>query len=79
MHFPFSSYACYYDEERKTFLGDVYSIKWLEGKKHFLRTVFYEVSDDVCIRKPEYSISWAIILSLNLRSADLKKLGCIIL
>jgi len=25
-----SSYACYFDEERKTFLGDVYSIKWLE-------------------------------------------------
>merc|ERR1712002_391122 len=25
-----SSYACYYDQERKTFLGDVYSIKWLE-------------------------------------------------
>jgi len=25
-----SSYACYYDKKRKTFLGDVYSIKWLE-------------------------------------------------
>merc|ERR1719175_250391 len=25
-----SSYACYYDPARKTFLGDVYSIKWLE-------------------------------------------------
>jgi legumain len=25
-----SSYACYYDEKRKTFLGDVYSVKWLE-------------------------------------------------
>merc|ERR1712002_1065530 len=25
-----SSYACYYDAKRKTFLGDVYSIKWLE-------------------------------------------------
>jgi len=25
-----SSYACYYDKARKTFLGDVYSIKWLE-------------------------------------------------
>merc|ERR1712002_953473 len=25
-----SSYACYYDPLRKTFLGDVYSIKWLE-------------------------------------------------
>lgn len=25
-----SSYACYYDKERKTYLGDVYSIKWME-------------------------------------------------
>ena len=25
-----SSFACYYDEARKTFLGDVYSIKWME-------------------------------------------------
>lgn len=25
-----SSYACYYDDELKTFLGDVYSVKWLE-------------------------------------------------
>lgn len=26
-----SSFACYYDPEVKTFLGDVYSVKWLEG------------------------------------------------
>jgi len=25
-----SSYACYFDKTRKTFLGDVYSVKWLE-------------------------------------------------
>jgi len=25
-----SSFACYYDKERHTFLGDVYSIKWME-------------------------------------------------
>lgn len=25
-----SSYACYYDNLRQTFLGDVYSIKWME-------------------------------------------------
>ena len=25
-----SSFACYYDEKRRTFLGDVYSIKWME-------------------------------------------------
>merc|ERR1719295_366127 len=26
----FASFACYFDKARKTFLGDVYSIKWLE-------------------------------------------------
>jgi len=25
-----SSYACYFDDKRQTYLGDVYSIKWLE-------------------------------------------------
>lgn len=25
-----SSYACYYDEKRETYLGDVYSVKWME-------------------------------------------------
>nr|ABO26629.1 legumain [Haliotis discus discus] len=25
-----SSYACYMDKERKTFLGDVYSVRWME-------------------------------------------------
>ena len=25
-----SSYACYLDEERNTYLGDVYSVKWME-------------------------------------------------
>lgn len=25
-----SSYACYYDKERGTYLGDVYSVMWME-------------------------------------------------
>ena len=25
-----SSYACYMDEKLKTYLGDVYSVKWME-------------------------------------------------
>jgi len=25
-----SSYACYYDEQRETYLGDVYSVNWIE-------------------------------------------------
>jgi legumain len=24
------SYACYYDEKRRTYLGDVYSVNWME-------------------------------------------------
>ena len=25
-----SSYACYYDEKRQTYLGDLYSVNWME-------------------------------------------------
>lgn len=25
-----SSYACYYDEERETYLGDLFSINWMQ-------------------------------------------------
>lgn len=25
-----SSYACYWDKRRQTYLGDVYSVKWME-------------------------------------------------
>ena len=35
-----SSYACYYDELRETYLGDVYSVNWLEDSdgRHSLKT-----------------------------------------
>lgn len=34
-----SSFAYYYDTERKTFLGDLYSISWMEdSEEHFLST-----------------------------------------
>ena len=26
-----SSYACYYDKKRKTYLGDLYSVNWMEN------------------------------------------------
>jgi len=35
-----SSYACYYDKKRGVYLGDVYSVKWMEN------------SDAVCIIAP---------------------------
>ena len=25
-----SSYACYYDDDRQTYLGDLYSVNWME-------------------------------------------------
>lgn len=31
-----SSYACYYDDERETYLGDVYSVNWLEDSDRAL-------------------------------------------
>merc|ERR1719483_1526584 len=39
-----SSYACYFDKERKTFLGDVYSIKWLEDSDK--ENIEYETLED---------------------------------
>lgn len=27
------SYACYYDEERGTYLGDLYSVMWMEDSE----------------------------------------------
>ena len=35
-----SSYACYYDQKRGVYLGDVYSVKWMEN------------SDAVCVIAP---------------------------
>lgn len=28
-----SSYACYYDDQRMTYLGDVYSVMWMEDSE----------------------------------------------
>ena len=36
-----SSYACYYDKKRGVYLGDVYSVKWMEN------------SDAVCVIAPK--------------------------
>jgi hypothetical protein len=42
-----SSYACYYDDARRTFLGDVYSVKWMEGSKD----EHLSIKDDKCEHK----------------------------
>ena len=34
-----SSYACYYDKKLDTYLGDVYSVKWLENSDHVRETL----------------------------------------
>ena len=45
-------YACYYDEKIKTFLGDVYSVKWLEDsdkenlRKETLEQQFHRVKKE---------------------------------
>eukprot|EP00117_Sycon_ciliatum_P021729 scpid66282/ scgid18958/ Legumain; Asparaginyl endopeptidase; Protease, cysteine 1 len=46
-----SSYACYYDKLRRTFLGDVYSVKWMEdtdkvGTTEDLQTQFLSVKEE---------------------------------
>ena len=45
-------YACYYDDKIKTFLGDVYSVKWLEDsdkenlRKETLEQQFHRVKKE---------------------------------
>lgn len=34
-----SSYACYFDKTRKTYLGDVYSVKWMEDSDKVMVSV----------------------------------------
>ena len=41
-----SSYACYFDKSRKTYLGDVYSVKWMEDS---------DKVGDVTRNDPEFS------------------------
>lgn len=43
------SYACYYDPDRKTYLGDVYSVNWLENSDSAdfsLETIFQQFAID---------------------------------
>merc|ERR1712223_2300307 len=46
-----SSFACYFDKARKTFLGDVYSIKWLEDSKKENNTSMVMQFGDMSISK----------------------------
>ena len=48
-----SSYACYYDKKRGVYLGDVYSVKWMEN------------SDAVCVVAPMSKTSIDLHLILN--------------
>ena len=43
-----SSYACYFDEELKTYLGDVYSVKWMENSDHVILLIFFVKKLDTC-------------------------------
>ena len=37
-----SSYACYYDKERKTYLGDLYSVLWMEDSDSVCKKILLE-------------------------------------
>ncbi len=41
-----SSYACYYDEKRDTYLGDWYSVNWMEDSD-VVGDVVFELQDFV--------------------------------
>ena len=36
-----SSYACYYDKKRQTYLGDVYSVKWMENSDAVCDMIYF--------------------------------------
>ena len=54
-----SSYACYLDEKRDTYLGDVYSVKWMEDsdKVHNGFAFYQKVPDTTqCVSIMKYNI-----------------------
>jgi len=51
-----SSYACYWDDERQTYLGDVYSVRWMEDADR--EEVYHEtLTDQYHIVKAETNMS----------------------
>ena len=54
-------YACYYDEKIKTFLGDVYSVKWLEDsdkenlRKETLEQQYHRVKKETNTSQGKYN------------------------
>ena len=45
-----SSYACYFDKKYNTYLGDVYSVKWMENSDKACRTIYSTlISKQFCL------------------------------
>ena len=51
-----SSYACYMDEKLKTYLGDCYSVNWMEDVDKVCVCVCVCVRARVCVRVCECSL-----------------------
>ena len=50
-----SSYACYFDAKRQTYLGDVYSVKWMEDsdKVHLILLSLFRIQINARIKCKE--------------------------
>lgn len=51
-----SSYACYYDEDRQTYLGDWYSVNWMEDSD-----VVGDVAPHVPASPPAWRFATAVL------------------
>jgi len=52
-----SSYACYYDDVRNTYLGDVYSVMWMENADQVTKTKLLHF-DTRAYRRPHSKNFW---------------------
>lgn len=53
-----SSYACYYDDERQTYLGDWYSVNWMEDSD--MVSYLDEVSAFPCMKNYLAFYKWLL-------------------
>jgi len=50
-----SSYACYFDDERQTYLGDVYSVNWMEDSD---AVRWVSIAQLICSKMNTFSSEW---------------------
>lgn len=56
-----SSYACYYDESRDTYLGDWYSVNWMEDSDAVGGGIFPIMSKSQLVYCSKEVIKWLFI------------------